>query len=354
MDPTAFSTLRNTIARMLTAMCVAVVFLLGSSGVCAETGASSFAGVNWADRRDNFVDGWIVPSGIEPSRSSSDVAAQARAILTELKQKLSINTVRLGINPATVQDSTWWSKYRAIIDEATKLELKVILACWESKGSKDGSIDDPQAFNRMWDQVLNDYGGDTQVYFEIFNEPHGYSDQEWRDLAAAWIAQHAGKIRGKDRGRILVSGSGYSERLTHVAADPRFDGCLLSFHLYAWFGAGIDSVAGWRKEIEERIGRTHAARTVVTEWGAPMKNLPNDYYTKDSPDGDKNRAYLVAMADAIRDWNMGSVYWPGLRDEDAFSLTERENGFATLRVTNESGKALLLRSFTRPPTREGK
>ena len=35
-----------------------------------------------------FVDGWIVPSGIDPSRPSSEVAAQARMILSELKQKL--------------------------------------------------------------------------------------------------------------------------------------------------------------------------------------------------------------------------------------------------------------------------
>ena len=78
-----------------------------------------------------------------------------------------------------------------------------------------------------------------------------------------------------------------------------------------------------------------------------MKNLPTDYYLNDAPGGDRNRAYLLAVSDTIRDWNMGSVYWPGLRDGDAFSLTERENGSSILRVTNESGTALLLRSFTR-------
>lgn len=336
----------------LTTICVAIVLFSVRATVGADPDTSSFDGINWADGRDNFVAGWVIPSGIDHRRPIREVAGQARTILTQLKQCLQINTVRLGINPATVFDETWWPKYRTIVREAAALEMKVILACWESNSSRDGKIDDQRAFDLMWDRVLNDFKDDQRVYFEIFNEPHGYSDAEWRDLAGAWIERQGHKIRGRDRTRVLVSGSGYNERLAQVAGDKRFDGCRLSFHLYAWFGGKHETVSGWRREIEERIGRSNATRTIVTEWGAPMKPLPQDYYTEKVPDGDRNRSYLIAMSNVIRDWNMGSVYWPGLRDGDNFSLTERQKGTSILQITNESGKIQLQRSFNHDKVEE--
>jgi len=309
--------------------------------------ASSFNGINWADRRDNFVDGWIIPSGIDDRAQPADITMQARSILTKFKFLLGVNTIRLGINPATVLDEKWWSKYRMIIREATSQKLKVILTCWESRDSRDGKIDNQQEFDRMWDQVLTDFADSGDVYFEIFNEPHGYSDAKWQDLAAGWIERQSKKIEGGDRTRILVSGSGYNERLTGVARDKRFDGCSLSFHLYAWFGGKHKTVEGWSREIGQRIGKPNADRTIVTEWGAPMKTRPQDFYAKRLPDGDRERVYVVAMSNIIRKWDMGSIYWPGLKGGDDYSLTARKEGSSALKITNESGKAQLQWSFKR-------
>jgi hypothetical protein len=51
------------------------------------------------------------------------------------------------------------------------------------------------------------------------------------------------------------------------------------------------------------------------------------------------------MSETIRAGNMGSIYWPGLRDGDDFSLLERAGHGAELKLTNESGKTKWRESF---------
>ncbi len=304
-----------------------------------------FHGINWADGRDNFVDGWVIPSGINHEAGEEAIANQSKLFLTQFVKLLGVNTIRLGINPATVLDLSWWPKYRVIIREATALNLNVILGCWESHSNRNGKIDDHYEFDRMWAQVLADYGQNTLLHFEIFNEPYGYSESEWREHAAAWIDRYSNKIRDGDHSRILVSGSGYNEDLCTVGTDPRFKDCKLSFHLYSWFGGKHKTITGWRNEIEKRIGPSNAARTIVTEWGASRRNRAGDYYLDCTRESEQELAYMCGMSDVIRRLNLGSVYWPGLRDGDDYSLTEREHSSTSLRITNESGKVQFQKSF---------
>ncbi len=304
--------------------------------------SSAYQGVNWADARDNFVDGKIIPSGIDEEAPLAEVERQAHSIFSQLKELLGINTVRLGINPDTVGDADYWPKYQAIIAQAKKLKLKVILACWEGASTRDGKIDNIPVFHKMWEQVLRDLSKSEHVHFEIFNEPYGYTESEWREIAAGWLEQVLPKM--PNRARILISGSGYNEWLSHVGADERFKGCHLSFHLYAWFGGQHRNREGWVREIKERIGEGNAHRAIVTEWGASMKGTPQDFFEQSKLEGrSKTRAFIIAMADVIHEWKMGSVYWPGLRDGDRFSLTNRNDD--KLEITNESGKRQVLKSF---------
>ncbi|TAE91667.1 MAG: cellulase [Verrucomicrobia bacterium] len=320
---------------------------IASSAADPDPSAAAFRGVNWADGRDNFVDGWIIPSGIDHQLTEAQVAKQAAQLLAQFQSLLSINTIRLGINPDTVLDANWWPKYRALIREAEKKNLKVILACWESKSKKDGKIDDEDRFQQMWHQVIREFDDDEAIHFEIFNEPFGYSDEEWRNIAHDWMNRYVGAIADHDKSRILVSGSGYNENLLHVGADQRFAGCRLSFHLYSWFGGKHLSPDAWKKELQQRIGQENVSRTIVTEWGAPMKNRSIPYHLGQSP-MTVDQAFLLGMSEFIREGKMGSIYWPGLRDGDEFSLLERVRETSELRLTNESGKVLLLDSFGKP------
>ncbi len=306
-----------------------------------------FHGINWADARDNFVDGWIIPSGIDHSKTEQEIVVQVGRYLDQFQTLLGVNALRLGINPDTVLSDSWWQKYRALIREATKRNMHVILACWESESRKEGRIDDERAFHQMWDRVTAEFGQEDAVFFEIFNEPYGYTDEEWREVAHQWLVRYLPRIKQQNKSRILVSGSGYNENLRQVGADRRFAGCRLSFHLYAWFGGKHQSPEGWEKELAQRIGQENVSRTIVTEWGAPMKNRPMpDRLSSSSMSVDQ--AFLLGMSSFLRKGKMGSIYWPGLRDGDDFSLLERIGATSELRITNESGKALLRDSFGKP------
>src|SRR5438132_5802497 len=111
-----------------------------------SVGAAGIAGLNWADGRDNFVDGWVIPSGLTASDSYSTVAAKTDAILNGFSSQVSgVNTIRIPINPPSVAES-WWGSYTAAIDKATAKGWKVIIGCWEGASSKDGIIDNTTNF----------------------------------------------------------------------------------------------------------------------------------------------------------------------------------------------------------------
>src|SRR6266487_7018853 len=66
-----------------------------------------FRGVNWERSGDNFTTGDLLQDGLSPSDSYATVYMKATQILTSLIANLNINTVRLGLNEATVND-VWW------------------------------------------------------------------------------------------------------------------------------------------------------------------------------------------------------------------------------------------------------
>ncbi len=152
------------------------------------------------------------------------------------------------------------------------------------------------------------------------NEPSGYSDTDWTNFAAGFLAH----FPNVPRGRIVVAGTGNDLNVAVVGADSRLNGTLLSFHLYSVFGIVHTTEQAWVNEIMSHLG-SYASRTIITEFGVPMTTGVN----YDGPrDGDNNTSYLYAMTDTARNLGMGLVYWPGLRAGDWFSM-ETLNGSGT-------------------------
>lgn len=155
----------------------------------------------------------------------------------------------------------------------------------------------------MWDAVIAKYGSNSRVYFEPMNEPHGYSDTDWRNFAATWIARYP----TLPKERIFVSGTGYNGDVTSVCSDSRLAGTYLSLHLYA-FQFSARSYADWVSLFNDRIG-TCGARTVLEEFGAPMDDGRN---YNDAGSTDNYVRYLRAATDTVRAKGMGAIYWPAL------------------------------------------
>ena len=287
------------------------------------------AGVNWADARDNFVDGWVIPSGLEAGDDYTAVAAKSAKIYEGIIASLpGVNAIRLPVNPPSIKER-WWDAYQATVDQALAKKLKVILCCWESSKAKDGMIDDMDYFWEMWTVILNKYGQQNDVYVEVINEPYGYSLEQLGTIYEQFLL----KFPNLARNRILLSGTGYAEDVNGIGADTRFKDCLLALHNYAFWNTRTQS--DWESNWRMRYG-AYASRTIVTEFGAGMTN-GKDY--TGAVGNDNEIAYFIGSTNVFRNSNLSSIYWPGIRDGDSYSmLTRNGTGSAIkLSVTNSSG-----------------
>lgn len=340
-DRVAWYRRTSTLAVGLTALIAVPLGVVSSAppanAADGDTDAARFKGVNWARPGDNFVDGPVVPEGLDVSDSYATVKAKAATVYDGFRRTSGADTVRLPINTYSVPGTKWGDAYTGAIDAATAKGFKVILSYWEDGASSDGKIVDTAAFNSMWDSVVAKYGENSQVYFEPMNEPHGYTAAAWADVAAAWLSDRP----SVPRDRIIISGSGYNSEVTSVCADDRLDGTHLSLHLYA-FQFASKTYDEWITEFRNRIGSC-GARTVMDEFGAPMDDGRN---YNDASSTDNFVRYLRAATDTIRSLDMGGIYWPALggkhkhrptHDWYALYRLEGSGSDLRLRVHNTTG-----------------
>lgn len=315
-------------------------------GTTASATTNQFRGVNWADSRDNFESGVLYISGLSSSDTYDSAFAVGTAIMSQFISKLGANAVRIPINEATV--STFWTTYTGAID-AVLAKGMLVFGYWDSaKSNKPG---DMNAWWAMWKTVVDKYGSNENAYFEIFNEPNMYSKTDLTNLYNDWLTRYP----TVPKGRVILDGTGDAQNVSDVGSDSRLNGCLLAVHEYSFFGSeSMTSESQWVNAFKGEVG-SYSDRTVCTEWGAPMspgsKNGTN-YDTLDysKPPTNYFEAYLRGMSSQLKAWNMGSFYWPGLRDGDWYSMTIKTGSGAniTLSIPNQSGLQQLQNSWTGP------
>ena len=303
----------------------------GDGGLSVDT--SSFHCVNWADPGDNFQAGVLQPTGLTAASDTyATVSAKADAILSGFQTLLNANSIRIPINEPTTTNAAWWAAYKGIIDTAISKNMKVIIGYWLRTGG--GTVSDMTAFYAMWQAVVDAYGTNDLVYFDIMNEPGGYSATAFINLAVQWIAQYP----SVPKSHVVVAGTGYDGDVNQQGADSRLAGCLLSLHLYPFNSTSLTE-QGWRDYVTTHVG-PYYSRTIATEYGAPM-TTGLDYA---GPIGTTVEiAYMQGVPDQFRDYKMGSCLWVGLRSTDFTSITSL-NGAGTnlsLTVNNASGLARL-------------
>ncbi|MFL6111399.1 MAG: RICIN domain-containing protein [Catenulispora sp.] len=299
----------------------------------ATTSTSQFRGVNWADQRDNFVNGVLYPSGLSSSDTYSSAATVADRVVGQLFSISGANTVRLPVNEPTV--STYWGTYTGAIDTALT-KGNVIFAYWAYTG---GRPTDTNAFYAMWDKIVGKYGSNPNAYFEVINEPYGYSSSDLNNMYNTWLNRYS----SVPRGQVILDGTGDATNISGVGGDSRLANTLLAVHYYTFFAGTSTNESDWANGIAGEIGQ-YASRTVATEWGAPMspgsKNgVHYDTINYDVPGGNFFDAYVRGVSSELRTLGVGSVYWPGLRDGDWYSLTSKTGTGASIALTlvNASG-----------------
>ncbi len=291
------------------------------------TSTAGIKGLNWADPGDNFSAGNVVPTGLSATDNYATTQTKANNILAAF-QAQGANTIRIPINAPTVS-GTWWNSYTGAVDAATAKGMNVILGFWEASGSGDGLVDDTTSFWNMWHTVVTKYGSTANVYFEVYNEPHGYSESNLANLYVKWL----GKYPSVPAGRVLLDGAGYATDVNDIGADSRLTGCLLSYHNYTWFNNSLTTAADWEGALQ---GIRYPTRTIMTEFGIPMTTGDNFL---GAPGSNRDIAYLQGITNQLRNSGIGGVYWPGLRQGDTFSLLALSG--TTVTVNNSSGLSRL-------------
>jgi len=296
--------------------------------------------VNWSDPGDNYQTGNIQPTGLSATTDTYDTAlATANAILSGFQTVLRANSIRVGINEPTVSGTWWTTGYKAIIDAAVSQNFRVILGYWSHH---NGKPDDVTAFNTMWQTVITTYGNNPLVYFDIGNEPYGYTEPAWADLVAQWLALFPNVPRARVLVAGVVTGNGWDADVTQVGADSRLNGTLLNLHVYPSNSSSL-TAAGWEQVIKQKVG-AYSSRTVATEWGAPLSGGV-DY---SGPIGTNvNIAFMTGVPNQFRAYPMGSCLWAGLEGTNGIGLTKMSGtgSTLTLTVTNASGLARLQYSW---------
>ena len=304
----------------------------------ASAATNTIKGVNWADQRDNFESGVLYPSGLSSSDTYSSSETVAAQVVGQLFSLTGANTVRMPINEATVADN--WSAYTGAIDEALT-KGNVILAYWAYQNGEPASV---SAFDSMWDTVIAKYGSNANAYFEPINEPYGYSTTDLDNFYNSWLTRYPSVTKS----HVILDGAGYATNVSAVGSDSRLTGTLLGVHDYTFFvSSPYTTESQWESQFASEVG-SYTSRTVATEFGAPMSPGSKDGvsygtldYSQSSNDSTYFVAYLRGITSELRTLGMGSVYWPGLRDGDWYSMTTKAGSGSsiTLTVSNASGLA---------------
>ena len=123
--------------------------------LCANSFAvtSQFRGVNWADKRDNFVSDVLVLSGLSLSDNHESAYAIADRIVGQFQEVLGTNSVRMPVNEPTILKA--FDMYSGALDAALE-HGRVAMGYWgpaQPAGPKN--MDD---WWKMWAKLVETYG----------------------------------------------------------------------------------------------------------------------------------------------------------------------------------------------------
>lgn len=203
------------------------------------------------------------------------------------------NTVRLALNqdywlssmgtPVAAAESCpgYISTVRSVIASAEAAGLVVILDLhWSDAGNPLSTSVGQQCMADgdslvFWRSVAASFESDTQVMFELYNEPHDISWPVWRDggtltcngvtYAATGMQQMVDAVRGSGAHNVvIVGGVGWAYDLSGVVGAGPLTGGNVAYATHPYEGSQGYSVAEWDRAFGALA--THAP-VIATEFG---------------------------------------------------------------------------------------
>ena len=114
---------------------------------------SQFRGVNWADKRDNFVSDVLVLSGLSLSDNYQSASVAAERVIGQFQELFGTNSVRMPVNEPTVLKA--FDMYSGALDVALK-HGRLVMGYWgPAQPSGPKNMDD---WWKMWTKIVEKYG----------------------------------------------------------------------------------------------------------------------------------------------------------------------------------------------------
>jgi hypothetical protein len=287
---------------------------VGDGGILAAETAS-FHCFNWADAGDNFQKGALVLTGLAASDSYDTVLAASKAILSGFQTVLGANSFRIPINETTANTATTWAAYKGIFDAAISQNMKVMVAYWLPPGSNH--VADTTAWNAMWKVVVDAYGTNDLVYFDVFNEPSGYGAAAFITLVQQWMTT----FPTVPANRVVVAGTTTDVDVNQQGAA--LPNCLLSLHIYDSSGKTAATAAA---ALKTHVG-PYYSRTIVTEYVGVTD-------------------FMTGLTTQMKAYGMGSCYWAGLEGTGGIAKLSGTAPNYTLTVNNAANLTLIQSGWT--------
>lgn len=273
-------------------------------------------GGNWADASDNFQSGLIINSGLTSSSTTAQAVSVADQVASDLNY-VGANFVRVGVNPYSVADQSWWLVMKAYINELIARGFNVDLCYW-TPSSTVGTVESFPNWSGMWEKIDGVYGTSAHVWYEPINEPFGYSTEA---SLSSQVYQPFLNNYGivKLQGWIILDGTGHANDVTTVGADSKLTGCRLGLHIYPTWWGQYTTESGWESCLNTHLDNMQG-RTVITEMGAPATTGLN--YGSSSANVDV--CFIRGICTRANQLGVGIIYWPSHKDNDTFRLFTNE------------------------------
>lgn len=320
----------------LSAVCKTILCL---GAALAQTSQAQNYGINLPPTQGSSGDGAFQVGIYNWSYSNAQVAGAAA----------HFNMIRFPINQATANNPASLTQLKGYIDQIPG--HWAIICMFDTlqsgqTGHGDGLPNSLSGLGTAWANINAVFSGYPNVYYEIFNEPFGYS----KSNPSKYVSDMKTIIAdgGLPTGRCILDGMGYADNVNLVVSGG-WTG-YLAYHFYPnWSSTHTQSA--YSNLAQAALG-SYGQRTWVTEFGANLGWTP--YYGYNDPTGcydtyvDGNQPCsadvncLRGLDDALRalkanghgvkgafcfhGWNNGDVYdyWASWNSYGACKIMEIE------------------------------
>ena len=169
---------------------------------------------------------------------------------------------------ALLESADYRAGLRRLVDAAEQAGLYLLLELHGLTTDLERALPPlPEAFDG-WRLLAEEHGARAHVVFDLWNEPHDVSWDEWQPLAQALL--EAVRAGGAERTLVLVGGLDWAWDLSPLERpEARLDGLggplAYAAHAYPWKGGFLRRRRAWQRSF---AGVARELPVLVTEFGA--------------------------------------------------------------------------------------